>query len=58
MNAEPDKCDELRWVDPCDLPSNTTPHVRRAIQDMEKGIVFAELGKDFLIANGVYTLDP
>ena len=56
-NAEPEKCDELRWSDPDDLPPNTTPHVRRAIQDAQKGILYSELGKDFLKEHGLYLLD-
>ncbi|MCW1968942.1 MAG: NUDIX domain-containing protein [Anaerolineae bacterium] len=31
-NCEPDKCDDMRWVSPNDLPPNTTPFVRQAIR--------------------------
>src|SRR5918992_731064 len=55
-NAEPEKCDELGWSDPDDLPPNTTAHVRRAIQDAQKGILYSELGKDFLKEHGLYLL--
>jgi len=44
VNAEPDKCDELRWVDVNDLPENTIPYVRRAIQNHRTGIKFDEFG--------------
>jgi len=44
VNAEPDKCDELLWVDVNDLPENTIPYVRRAIQNHRTGIKFDEFG--------------
>jgi 8-oxo-dGTP pyrophosphatase MutT (NUDIX family) len=56
VNAEPEKCDELRWVDPSELPPNTTPHVRDAIQSMVAGTLFRELDDKFLKENGVYQL--
>ena len=31
-NCEPDKCDDMCWVSPNDLPPNTTPFVRQAIR--------------------------
>jgi 8-oxo-dGTP diphosphatase len=42
FNNEPDKCDDLRWVDLASLPDNTVPYVRRAIQDHLDGIRFRE----------------
>jgi mutator protein MutT len=30
-NAEPHKCDELRWANPDDLPKNMIPEVRQAL---------------------------
>lgn len=44
FNAEPDKCDELCWVDVDHLPENTIPYVRRAIQNHREGIKFDEFG--------------
>jgi 8-oxo-dGTP diphosphatase len=44
VNAEPEKCDEIRWVKVDDLPENTIPYVRRAIENFEKGIPFEEFG--------------
>lgn len=44
FNAEPDKCDELRWCNPDALPENTIPYVKLAIQNFREGIVFAEFG--------------
>lgn len=43
-NTEPDKCDELRWVNLSELPANTIPYVKRAIQNHHDRIVFDEFG--------------
>lgn len=44
FNNEPNKCDELRWVEIGSLPANTIPYVRRAIEDHQRGIRFDEFG--------------
>ena len=44
VNAETDKCDELCWMDVNDLPMNTIPYVRRAIENHLNGIKFDEFG--------------
>ena len=44
FNAEPHKCDELRWFDLEALPENTIPYVRRAIQNYNQAIPFEEFG--------------
>lgn len=44
FNAEPQKCDELRWVDHVALPENTIPYVRSAIQNYSQAIPFEEFG--------------
>ena len=44
VNAEPDKCDELRWAELDALPENTVPYVRRAIENFQAGIPFEEFG--------------
>jgi hypothetical protein len=44
FNAEPDKCDELRWCSVDALPENTIPYVKQAIQNLRDGIVFEEFG--------------
>jgi 8-oxo-dGTP diphosphatase len=44
FNAEPDKCDDLRWVDIDRLPANVVPYVRRALGNHLAGIPFDEFG--------------
>lgn len=43
-NAEPDKCDELRWADPRALPEDVIPYVRRAIENYLAGRWFDSFG--------------
>lgn len=44
FNAEPDKCDDLCWVDLNALPEDTIPYVRRAIANHLNGVPFDEFG--------------
>jgi mutator protein MutT len=44
FNAEPHKCDEIRWASLAALPENTIPYIRRAIQNHLRGIPFDEFG--------------
>jgi ADP-ribose pyrophosphatase YjhB (NUDIX family) len=44
VNAEPEKCDELRWAGIDELPENTIPYIRQAIENYRSGILFEELG--------------
>ena len=46
FNAEPDKCDELRWCNVHSLPDNIIPYVRKAIQNYMQDIPFEEFGWD------------
>jgi 8-oxo-dGTP diphosphatase len=44
VNAEPEKCDDIRWADVDDLPANTIPYIRRALRNHREGIKFDEFG--------------
>ncbi len=44
VNMEPGKCDGLLWADVEDLPPNTIPYIRRAIENFRKGVLFEEFG--------------
>ncbi|NWG05191.1 MAG: NUDIX domain-containing protein [Chloroflexi bacterium] len=44
FNAEPEKCDDLRWVHIEQLPENTVEYVRRCIANHLNGIRFDEFG--------------
>lgn len=46
VNREPHKCSELRWCRLDDLPHNTIPYVRQAIQNVRHGIAFDSYGWD------------
>jgi 8-oxo-dGTP pyrophosphatase MutT (NUDIX family) len=43
-NREPDKCDEIRWVPMAELPDNTIPYIRRALDNHRTGNQFDEFG--------------
>ena len=43
-NREPHKCDELRWAPLRELPENTVPYVRRALEAWQAGYRYAEFG--------------
>jgi 8-oxo-dGTP diphosphatase len=43
-NAEPGKCNDLRWTKMNDLPENTIPYIRKAIENLASGIFFEEFG--------------
>ena len=42
FNAEPDKCDDLRWANVDQLPANTIPYVRQALKNHLNGVQFDE----------------
>jgi 8-oxo-dGTP diphosphatase len=44
FNAEPDKCDDLRWANVSQLPVNMVPYVRKALENHRAEISFDEFG--------------
>lgn len=54
VNAEPDKCDDMRWLSPEDFPANMTPHVRSAFEDVLAGVPFREHGLEYMTSNPLY----
>jgi 8-oxo-dGTP pyrophosphatase MutT (NUDIX family) len=43
-NAEPHKCDLMTWRADVDLPPNTVPYVRAAVDHVRAGRTFSEYG--------------
>jgi 8-oxo-dGTP diphosphatase len=43
-NAEPDRCSELRWADPANLPHDTIAYVRSGIGQTLNGVTYSEFG--------------
>ncbi len=46
-NAEPDKCDDMRWIPADGLPVNTVPYIRCALGLIEQGERYSEFGGGF-----------
>ena len=44
VNAEPEKCGELRWARITNLPQNMIPYVGKAIENHQRGAQFEEFG--------------
>ncbi len=40
---EPHKCDQLHWCPFEELPENTVPYVRQALESIRRGVYYAEL---------------
>lgn len=41
---EADKCDDMRWFDLKELPENTVPYVRQAIEMIKNNVYYSEHG--------------
>lgn len=42
-NMEPDKCDDLTWVDSNALPTNTVFHIQKALDAIQRGELYSEI---------------
>lgn len=42
--VEPNKCDDMQWFPVNNLPENTLPHVRLALEYSQNNIFFSEVG--------------
>ena len=45
---EPNKCDDIKWFPINALPEKMMHHVKEAIQNIEKGIIYSELGVGYI----------
>jgi ADP-ribose pyrophosphatase YjhB (NUDIX family) len=43
-NMEPDKCDHLDWFKIDELPENTVPYIKKAIENFKNNIFYSEHG--------------
>ena len=50
-NTEPHKCDDIQWFSVSALPENMMHHVRAAIESVENGVTYSELGLDRIVQN-------
>ena len=41
-NLEPEKCDNLLWANPDELPPNVGPHIRHVLGEIKKGNFYSE----------------
>jgi len=48
---EASKCDDLRWFPIDALPENTMHHVQEAVEHIENGVAYSELGVDRIVKN-------
>jgi 8-oxo-dGTP diphosphatase len=43
---EPDKCDDLRWFGATEIPANTIPYIKFALENIAQGKKYSEFGWD------------
>lgn len=44
VNAEPNKCEELKWFNVYELPENMVSFIRKAVEKKHNGVWFESLG--------------
>lgn len=44
INKEPEKCDDMQWFPLDNLPKNTIPYIRQAINKSSENIIYSEIG--------------
>ncbi len=54
--CEPEKCAELRWFKPTELPDNLVPHNREFIRNWLAGVSFSEFDVEWLKAHDLYKI--
>lgn len=44
VNMEPEKCDDLSWFSPDELPENIIPYIRHVLECIERKVFYSEYG--------------
>jgi 8-oxo-dGTP diphosphatase len=44
VNMEPHKCDDLSWFPLDDIPTNTIPYIKHALDNISKWLMYSEYG--------------
>ncbi|OGN04433.1 MAG: NUDIX hydrolase [Candidatus Yanofskybacteria bacterium RIFCSPHIGHO2_01_FULL_44_17] len=44
QNLEPEKCEDLNWFPIDNLPENTIPYIRKAVESLVSGVNYCEFG--------------
>lgn len=56
VNMEPNKCDDMKWVDLDEIPQSMTLHIREAFSALKSGKFYKEINLDNLKGAGLYKL--
>ena len=44
QNLEPHKCDDIQWFSLNNLPENTIPYIKKAIEHIQNKVFYSEFG--------------